>query len=208
MDPIVKELLFAACNNGDVQAIKELLEGKGGADDGQPSFASPNIDLQTKDTSCYNDTPLHVAVSCGHVGLVEYLIEGAHMSVEAIDDHDATPLHLAACRGHLPIVEYLITRSKANVEARDKDQMTPLHWASYHNHLLVVKYLIEQAHAAIDTRGLNLMTPLHLASIQGNVLVIKYLVRKGANLGAQDRYHNTPPDLFKGIGEGGSVGHS
>ncbi|KAK7473413.1 hypothetical protein BaRGS_00035340 [Batillaria attramentaria] len=101
--------LFAACEGGDVEAVKSLLD------------RGANVNATDKK----NRTPLHVACTSGGKTMVEVLLEkGA--STEVQDDEGNTPLHLACHRGSREIVQLLLdkqakrfTKNNANLTPSD-----------------------------------------------------------------------------------------
>lgn len=85
-------------------------------------------------------SPLHWAAKCGHVGIVELLVQrGA--KVTATNMGDDTPLHLAAAHGHRPIVQLMI-RHSADVNAVNEHGNTPLHYACFWGYHQVADDLI------------------------------------------------------------------
>jgi hypothetical protein len=102
------DALSQAVSDGDVQAIKNLLEA--GAD------ANPR--------DAYGSTALHRAVAQGNAVLVERLLDGG-ADANARDDQGRTALHIAASQGNAVLVERLLAKG-ADVNAADKNYETPL----------------------------------------------------------------------------------
>ncbi|XP_078695128.1 p53-induced death domain-containing protein 1-like [Branchiostoma floridae x Branchiostoma belcheri] len=71
----------------------------------------------------YDDTPLHKAVSEGHVGVAELLLK-AGAQVDRRDWNGDSPLHRAASGGHVGVAELLL-KARAQVDSRDLDGWTP-----------------------------------------------------------------------------------
>ncbi len=125
--------LIVACQNGDLQAAKLLLEG--GVDVNQSSPGDGN--------------PLIMAAAHGHMPLVVLLVEhGA--DVNATVEGDETPLINAAGKGHLQIVKYLIAQGAdvnlsvlANPDSHP-ELRSPLNQAIKNRHAHVEAYLREK----------------------------------------------------------------
>ena len=161
-----KELVQAS-KCGDLATVKYLVEER-------------KVDPRNcKDTSGYDDTPLHLASYTGHIDIVKYLIEGMGCDVACRNKLGNTPLHAAAFKGALDIVQYLIVERGCDPMIRSLTGLTPLHFACQQGHLNVVKYLaIDQK---VDVSCLNYSagaTPLHLAAQFGSLDVVKYLTEE------------------------------
>jgi ankyrin repeat protein len=53
-------------------------------------------------------TPLHLAVSHGHLDIVKALLAMEGIDVKVKEDNHQIPLHLAVSNGHLDIVKVLV----------------------------------------------------------------------------------------------------
>ena len=102
--------LHSACEEGDLEAVKELL-------------AKDSLLLHSKDEVGY--LPIHRAADHGTVELVKFLLDmGA--GLEALDeDYHETPLFHAALGGNVDTASFLIKRG-ANVNLLTKEGYTPL----------------------------------------------------------------------------------
>ena len=109
-------------------------------------------------------TLFHVSCKIGHLSLVKYFIEEAHVDKEAKYKDDRTALHYACQWNRLDIVKYLIEEAHIDKYAKDNLGKTPLHVASEKGNLYVVKYLIEEAHIDKYAKDCNERTALHIAS--------------------------------------------
>lgn len=72
-------------------------------------------------------TPLHSAVSSGHISIVELLINN-RANVNTTSNAGFTPLHIAVDQGNVSIVEFLISK-EADVNATNAAGLTPLNLA-------------------------------------------------------------------------------
>ncbi|KAJ1554111.1 hypothetical protein HK405_005973, partial [Cladochytrium tenue] len=71
-------------------------------------------------------SPLHLAARYGHLPVVQYLVDHAHVGVNAADNRQlSTPLHLALRNGQGDVVRFLLGHG-ADPNARDAAGLTPL----------------------------------------------------------------------------------
>lgn len=115
--------LLAACENGEIQEVLDLLNSE--------KHGDLIADINTKGLDDF--TPLHHAVSEDYLELVKILIsKGANVDSPSITLR--TPLHIAACRGDEGVIEVLC-KAHASINIQDKDGNTPAHLlSSYGNH--------------------------------------------------------------------------
>jgi ankyrin repeat protein len=104
-------------------------------------------------------TPLHYAVACGQLAMVNVLLQkGALLGTAAAGLEDATPAHLAAGitdhKAAAGMLETLVGNG-ASPGARKSDGTTPLHIAARHGHAAAVRLLIRRGTdpAAADHSG-------------------------------------------------------
>ena len=98
-----------------------------------------NIKMQnTNQTGLLKESPLHLAVSKGHLEIVKLLME-YEVNKEPKNIIGETPLHYAASYGHLDIVKFL-SDQEINLEPRDFKNETPLIKALKNGYLEIVKF--------------------------------------------------------------------
>ena len=105
----IADALTMAAMQGNVEAVKALLEGGISAD-------------------CHDAigvAPLHWAAFCGH-GEVTGLLLGARADVTVRDQEGRTPLHVAAYESHMDVIKRLL-RAGADMMAPDKSARHALH---------------------------------------------------------------------------------
>ena len=133
-----------------------------------------NYNVNSKDSD--GSTPLHCAADCGHITIVEHLLnKGA--DINAIEVHGSTPLHFAAKSGHTNIVEYLLNWG-AEVNAKEVHGSTPLHFAAVSGHANIAEYLLNWG-AEVNSRDASGMTPLRLAQKNQRSQVMYLLKSRG-----------------------------
>lgn len=163
--------LIEACNDGDLEAVRRLL------DEGR------NVNEITEE----GESLLSLACSSGYYELAQLLL-ATRANVEDRGLKDTTPLMEAASAGHVHIVKLLLSH-QANVNAQTPQGNTPLMYACAGGHVDVVKLLIEHG-ANVEDHNVNGHTPLMEAASAGHVAVAKILVLNGASI-------NSHSDEFK-----------
>ena len=136
-------------------------------------------------------TPIHDAVDCGCVDIVEELC--LKLSDDDIDKKDVdgiTPLMIAAELGADAIVRVLL-KYGADVSAVDRDFESALFRASYAGKLNTVKILLENG-ADVDTRANDDVTALYIAVVEGYYDVVEHLLNNGADPNIPDWEGCTP----------------
>ena len=161
------EQMEAAIDRGDIQALKDLVEG--------------GVDPDTPLRSDFVTTALMKAAGRGRRDMVKYLLaKGAR--VNGRDGNGQTPLMTAVTFGFEDIVTLLVAAG-ADVKARDTRGNSAFGVATFGAHLEIADVLL--AHGAdpneADPSGI---TPLLGAASLGNEEVLRYLVAKGAKVNA------------------------
>jgi len=137
-------------------------------------------------------TPLHVAVSAGHLNILSLLLDhGAH--VDGQDRLGQTPLHRASSNGRVEAGQCLLDRG-ADINARDNDRWTPLFHAAFQGHSEFTGMLIERG-AEIDARDTLGTTPLHRVVQTDNFRVVQLLLERGADVNARSGAGKIPSEL-------------
>ena len=121
---------------------------------------------------------IHLAAYYGNLEILRYLVDVAHVNVNAVSDDGWTPLHLASQRGNLPMVQYLVEKCHVNVMIKDIDGFIALHLASGKGHLEVVQYFVQTCpDDIVTTKSTTGFTAFHLACQSGHLHVVRYLVQ-------------------------------
>ncbi|KAM4037012.1 ankyrin repeat and KH domain-containing protein 1-like [Anomaloglossus baeobatrachus] len=172
MGQVDNRSLAEACSDGDVNAVRKLLnEGR-------------SVNEHTKE----GESLLCLACSAGYYELVQVLL-AMHANVEDRGNKgDITPLMAAASGGFVDIVKVLLLHS-ADVNARSSTGNTALTYACAGGFVDVVKVLLEEG-ANIEEHNENGHTALMEAASSGHVEVAKILLENGAGI-------NTHSNEFK-----------
>ncbi|KAF7147598.1 hypothetical protein RHSIM_Rhsim03G0059800 [Rhododendron simsii] len=108
----VAKRLYEACLSGSVETLNALLE------------KDQLILNRVSSIECFSsDTPLHVAVSCGHLEFTKALLRWKPKLADELDSRRCSSLHLASTEGHFEItIEYLLGMKSVKDHANDKNQ--------------------------------------------------------------------------------------
>ena len=199
----INEMLVDICRNGDLEALKLLLDA--GADvnareDGEsgqtPLLAAccwykPDIvraliaagaDVNAAENNIRHYSPLHYASSFeyrdGYSEIVRALI-AAGADLNAKTDDGMTPLMMTES---LEVAKVLI-EAGADLEAKDDEGSTALLYAHGYRGELIQLALIE-AGADVNVQDKYGMTPLIQAASEGELEALQALIRAGANVNA------------------------
>ncbi|KQK06830.1 uncharacterized protein LOC100830310 [Brachypodium distachyon] len=195
---MMSRAMHAAARGGDLEILKELLQGC-------PAAAAGYRDAQ-------GATILHAAAARGQAEVVKDLIISFDI-VNSVDDQQNTALHIAAFRGHLPVVETLITASSSLISATNEVGDTFLHMAltgfrtlgfqRLDHQMDLMEQLISGAiidvSSVINVQNDDGRTVFHLAVV-GNLhpnLVELLMTAPSIDLNVRDNNGMTPLDLLR-----------
>ncbi len=162
--------LHRAAGNGDVAAVRQLLE------------ANAHIDAR----NARGETPLHYAARGGHVEVAQLLLECQcstqdismndlhNMHVNAIEE---SPMHVAASHDRLDFVRFLIGQG-VHTDGRTSNAHLPLHYAAYAGteESAQAGELFKRTGIDIYATELQANTPLHIAAFYGREPFVKFLL--------------------------------
>ncbi|KAM3929128.1 ankyrin repeat and SAM domain-containing protein 6 [Leptodactylus fuscus] len=161
--PAQCQLLFRACEDGDLESARRLLEPD--TSSGSSSIGSRVGDGSVPDTAVESSTLV---------------------PVDSTDEDGNTGLQLAAGGGHEPLVRFLL-RKGASVDSRNHYGWTPLMQAARSGHLNVALILLENG-ADVNAQNRLGASVLTVASRGGHASVVKLLLESGAFVDNYDHF--------------------
>ena len=146
-----------------------------------------NIDLMLNHTQAYEVTtatckygytPLHLAVSLGHLDTVERLLKYHTPDVLKTTKQGRTLLHLAAATNNGAVLPFLLDLQGTATLVNKPDQSlhTPLHDAAMHGNLKQVILLMDRG--ATFSNAQNGYSPLHYACENGHLSVARKILER------------------------------
>ena len=127
----------------------------------------------------YGQTPILLAASEGHEGVVQLLLGRKDVKAHAVDGYGCTPLLCASSRGHSGVVKLLLEHEDVNINRADKNGQTPLLSAAESGSTGVVGLLLERKDINLNMHGNANRMPLFLASMRGHDGVVELLLGLG-----------------------------
>ena len=172
-----------ASNKGNLKILQELI--------------MHNKDY-INDVDQYNLTPLHHAVSEGHIEIVNYLLSNkADVSVK--NDQGWNVYHRAANKGNLKLLQELIMHNKDYINDVDKMNLTPLYHAVTKGHIEMVNYLLSNK-ADVSVKNDQGWNVYHSAAYKGNLQILQELIMHNKDyINDVDQYNMTP--LYHAVSE-------
>lgn len=155
-------------------------------------------------TECWNQTPMHMAVTEKHKDVVKCFIDqsnnasrggiGGRMLISPdfnlCDSADQTILWIALLTKQYEVAKMLID-ADANINAVTQDQQTLLHKAISRRDLESCVFLLENG-ADIDQRNKEDMSALQMAIHLHLLEAVEALCKRGVNVNSSDARGNTP----------------
>ncbi|KAG8442591.1 hypothetical protein GDO86_011399 [Hymenochirus boettgeri] len=176
--PAQCQLLFRACEDGDYESVRRLLEPNesfGGSGSSHSAIgARSNLSVVG---GRHGEGPA-AADGLGGSGCVGSVSEAPSVPVDCTDEDGNTALQLASGGGYEPIVRFVL-RKGASVDSRNHYGWTPLMQAARSGHLNVAVILLENG-ADVNAQNRLGASILTVASRGGHVNVVKVLLENGA----------------------------
>ncbi|KAL2085426.1 hypothetical protein ACEWY4_018746 [Coilia grayii] len=175
-------LLFRACDEGDYESAKRILEP--GANESGTQCRSLRLDAGSE---CSVETSRGVSL----------------VPVDCTDEEGNTALQFSAASGHENLVRFLL-RKGASVDSRNNYGWTPLMQAARFGHLTVAHILLENG-ADYNARNRMGASVLSMAARGGHAHVAKLLLESGAYVDDYDHLAIVEaPGMDSGSGSAGS----
>jgi len=160
-----KNLLHIACEQGDIENVKLLLESK------RFHIHSPS--------AMEDNTPLHFAAWNGHTNLVRILIEIFNADPNIENNFARTPLHIAAQRGHIDTAICLVNEFKVDKDRKDVLWKTLIYAATeMFNNTEMIKCLIHDLGCNPNILDKHGNGPLHVAVRKNFLDAVEVLLNK------------------------------
>jgi ankyrin repeat protein len=213
-DELGKTALHWACQQGNDQAVSQLLKLGANMNASTPNGSTPlhgaaaskrpseciNILFQTGvviSRDIYGNTPLHVACQSGIVETVESLLDNG-MSMEDLNQTGQTPLLVATEYNRVSILTLLLDRG-ADITAADVDGDTSFHWGVWQNAHECVRELLGRGvkTGVVDCVGTNIF---HVAAAQGDEEMLDIIAEDGLpglDVNAKDHSGRTAQQIFQ-----------
>jgi ankyrin repeat protein len=157
-------------------------------------------DVEAKDRTRAEKTPLQVAAAEGNAAMVELLLNHK-AKINAANSAGNTALHFATDHGFKNVVELLLARG-AEVSTKHTFGATPLHDAIANGYKAVAEVLLShgaEVNGAPALFQLNDQTyrgmPLHVAAQRGDAAATEMLLTHKADVNALDQAGQTPLHL-------------
>ncbi|XP_068092757.1 ankyrin repeat and SAM domain-containing protein 6 [Hyperolius riggenbachi] len=170
--PVQCQLLFRACEDGDLDGARRLLEPEN-------SSGASSVGGRGGDGAAVSEQPVQGSQAGGCAG-------AALVPVDSTDEDGNTALQLAAGGGHEPLVRFLL-RKGAAVDYRNHYGWTPLMQAARSGHLNVALILLENG-ADVNAQNRLGASVLTVASRGGHAGVVKLLLESGAFVDNYDHF--------------------
>ncbi|CAL8311970.1 unnamed protein product [Merluccius merluccius] len=194
--PASSLLLFRACDEGDYETARGILDPQGGGGAGtRESGRQSRLRSEAGSECCNNNNNNNdnddVAVG-GDPSLVP---------VDRTDEEGNTALQFASASGHENLVRFLL-RKGASVDSRNNYGWTPLMQAARFGHLNVAHILLENG-AEINGRNRLGASVLSMAARGGHAHVVKLLLEGGAYVDDYDHLDIAAEGVSIGSGSSG-----
>lgn len=182
--------LYEASLNGSVDSLKQLL-------------VEDPLTLARAALTCYDETPLHVALMLGHLDFAKFVVtHKPDMAIE-VDSQGRSPLHFAAANGYVEMVNVLVSVNPNVCLFRDEDGRTPLHLAVMKGRVDVIRVLVRCQPEVIRFRLVQGETLVHLAVKQNQLGALKLLFELGRDgddlVNVKDDHGNTILHIVAGL---------
>ncbi|OVA12182.1 Ankyrin repeat [Macleaya cordata] len=167
---ISHQSFFSDVRSGDLDSIRNLLEGGDGED---PASISALMAL----TNDAGETALYIAADNNLEEVFKYLMKFVDLQIVKIRSKlDMNAFHVAAKRGHLGIVKELLNMWPELCSSCDSSNTSPLYTAAVQDQLDVVNAILDADESCARIVRKNGKTSLHTAARYGLSRIVKALL--------------------------------
>jgi ankyrin repeat domain-containing protein 50 len=124
----------------------------------------------------YNTTPLHEAISGGHLKIVEALLLHPQVDVNSVDKDSWSALRYAVNGEHSDIVNALLQRPDIDINSVDKYGWSALMFAASRGYSNIVNALLQHSDTDINQPDHTGWTPLTEAVDEGHAEIVRILL--------------------------------
>ncbi|XP_057528717.1 ankyrin repeat-containing protein At2g01680 [Amaranthus tricolor] len=136
-------------------------------------------------------SPFHVAAKCGHLEIVQQLLDIWPELCRCCDSSNTSPLYSAAVQGHLEVVDAILQADDTAARIVRKNGKTALHTAARYGLLDMVKLLVERDPGIVSIKDKKGQTALHMAAKGQDPSIIELLLADCSVLNERDKKGNT-----------------
>lgn len=171
--------LAGAILNGDASRAFAIL-------DQRPELATAVL----QHPSTTNNTPAVIlAASCGHVEIVQRLIDMGVDPETTYEKEGWSTLHIASQRNHVDVARALL-EAGTSVDPEDKRKAKPLQWALRHKYIELAELLIQHG-ASIDVRWRDGYAFINHEAKDGKNGTLRFMLEQGADPNTRDHRYGS-----------------
>jgi ankyrin repeat domain-containing protein 50 len=158
----IKPSLYLAVRDGDKDTVELLLQ-------------QPDVEPNTHYGE-YDMTPLHEAISGGHLNVVEALLLHPQVDVNSVNMYGRSALRCAVNEGHSDIVNALLRRSDLDINSVDKSGWSALMFTANRGYSDIVNALLQRSDIDVNQPDHTGWTPLTDAVGAGHAEIVRMLL--------------------------------
>ena len=149
-----------------------------------------SVDINATNSSYYNETALHEAVTLENIDIISVLIErGANINLK--NNYGNTPIFRAVRNDNINIINLLLSNG-ADLQITNEDGNTPLYTAVCFSKNETVSLLLEANPLSVNLQNNQQDSCLHRAIYRGNLEIFNTVIAKITALNTLDGNGDTP----------------
>ncbi|PKK46774.1 hypothetical protein CI102_7418 [Trichoderma harzianum] len=150
--------------------------------------------LLTRSVNNDGATPLHLAASNGHLGIVDWISKRPDLDLNRQDKSGCTCVERAAKAGHAEVVSLLLDNPNMTVDWNSNQRSNPLCLAAEYGHEATVRVILERHghRISVNSQAAYGITALTFSVLRGRMAITDLLIQqKGVNVNAEDHLGNS-----------------